>query len=83
MRKNRVKLTGGLFFFFGSSFHPSGATLLSFMSGSTKKNSLSARNIKQKHKGKSMKTKYLCQMEDKDQIYNSETGQQTAKFSID
>lgn len=72
MRKNRVKLTGGLFFFFGSSFHPSGATLLSFMSGSTKKNSLSAMNVKGKHMGKNIKTKYFLQLEDQDQIYNSE-----------
>lgn len=65
MRKNRVKLTGGLFFFFDSSFHPSGATLLSFMSGSTKKNSLSAMNIKEKETGEN-RTKSFFQLEDRD-----------------
>lgn len=41
IRKNKVKSTVALPFFFGSSFHPSGATLVNFKSGSTKKYSFS------------------------------------------
>jgi hypothetical protein len=41
IRKNKVKLTVALLFFFGSSFHPSGATLVNFKSGSIKKYSFS------------------------------------------
>lgn len=40
MRKKRLKGTSD-FFFLGSSFHPSGATLVSLASGSAKKNSVS------------------------------------------
>ena len=76
-------MTGGLFFFFGSSFHPSGATLLSFTSGSTKKNSLSAMNVKKKHMGKNIKIEDFLQLEDQDQIHNSEIWFRTSRFSVD
>lgn len=47
MRKKRLKGTSD-FFFLGSSFHPSGATLDSLASGSTKKNSSSVGSLKER-----------------------------------